>query len=256
MMTLATNCRSASKSTAAPRNTLGHTQSPGPPGVTGVAPELLRVRPRTEIPVATARPLSVLVVDDNEDAANSLGDLLRLLGHDVRVAYRGEDGWRAALARPPDCLILDIWMPDTDGYAVAARVRAEPTTRAVKLVAYTAFNDADHARRIKDAGFDHHLVKGADLAELQGVLEMIEQLKTLATTTAEVARQNVELTGQTRELLQEAKTEFRQTRNQIKLVAEVVEGVKEELKEVKDELREVKEELKETKQALGGESVG
>jgi len=198
--------------------------------------------------------LSILVVDDNRDAANSLAEVLRLFGHQVRVRYGGVEGLREALASPPDCLILDVWMPDLDGYTVAGRLRGEPATRAVRMIAYTAFSDHEHVRRIKESGFDYHLVKAADLSELKEMLTMIQELKQLANTTAEVARQNIELTAQTKDILQEAKTEFRQTRNQIKVVTEAVKEVKDELREVKEELKEVKEELKDTKQALGGEA--
>jgi len=196
-----------------------------------------------------------LVVDDNRDVADSLGTLLGFLGHRVRVVYGGEAALRAALADPPDGAFLDINMPGLDGYAVARRLKEDPTTRAVKLIAFTAHREEPHASRIREAGFDEHLVKGQSPTELQRVLRMFEQIKELAQTTEQLARRNAELAGETKELLHEARTEFKEARTEIREVKEEFQEVKEELKEVKEELKEVKEELKETRQSLGGEPV-
>jgi CheY-like chemotaxis protein len=189
--------------------------------------------------------LSVLVVDDNRDAADVEALLLRHLGCRVRVAYSGADAVRAAREDPPDAVLCDLSMPGVDGYAVARQLRADPATAGAKLVAYTAFSGEPHAGQIKEAGFDYHLVKGAvEHAEIERLLRMIQEIKELAEQTKQLAQQNSELTGQTKELLQEATAEFRETKEEIR-------GVKEELQEVKEELKEVKDDLKETKQALG-----
>ena len=115
----------------------------------------------------------VLVVDDNQDAADSLATLLGLWGYDCRVSYDGQTALQTAWEFRPDCLILDINMPGMDGCTVARRLRAVPELRGVKLVALTAYSDETHARRIQQAGFDYHLVKGESIEELENLLTMI-----------------------------------------------------------------------------------
>lgn len=171
--------------------------------------------------------LRVLVVDDNRDAANSLHTILRAWGYDCRVAYDGPAGLEAARVYIPDCLILDINMPKMDGLSVARQVRQQAGLERARLIALTAYSDALHSERIRDAGFDFHLVKPADLTELQRILGMLDEIMRLATRTENLARQNVALAGETRELLKEVKEDIRE--------------VKEEVKEIKEELREARE---------------
>jgi two-component system OmpR family response regulator len=187
--------------------------------------------------------LSVLVVDDNRDGADALGLLLGLMGCGVRVAYGGEAGIRTALADPPDCAFLDIDMPQVDGYAVARRLRDEPATRGIKLVAFTANSGEPHASRIRAAGFDRHLVKGGSPEDLEGVLRMMEQIKSLAASTEQIAKRSVELAGQAGDLLRDAAEELRDVKAEFR-------DVKADLKEVKGDLKEVKQELKGVKDAL------
>jgi two-component system, OmpR family, response regulator len=183
--------------------------------------------------------LTVLVVDDNEDAADTLTLFLQFAGYEVRTAYGGQDGLRAVEADSPDCILLDINMPGTDGLTVARHLRENPATRGIKLIALTGMSGDEYARRIAEAGFDHHLVKGrAGPHDVERLLVMLKEIKDLAAATKEAAEKNAELAGQTKELLQETKAD--------------VKEIKEELKEVKEELKEVKEELKETKQSPGG----
>jgi CheY-like chemotaxis protein len=115
----------------------------------------------------------VLVVDDNQDAADSLATLLRLWGYDCRVGYDGQNALQTAWEFRPDCLILDINMPGMDGCAVARRVRELPELSGIKLVALTAYSDETHVRRIHQAGFDYHLVKAGNIEELENLLTMI-----------------------------------------------------------------------------------
>jgi CheY-like chemotaxis protein len=181
----------------------------------------------------------VLVVDDNQDAADTLALFLQFTGYEARTAYTGRDGLRAAAADAPDCILLDINMPGTDGLTVARRLRENPATRGIKLIALTGLSDDEYARRIADAGFDHHLVKGrAGPHDVERLLSMLKEIKDLAAATKEAAEKNAALAGQTKELLQETKAD--------------VQEVKEELKQVKEELKEVKQELKETKPSPGG----
>ena len=116
---------------------------------------------------ASGRPLRVLVVDDNVDAANAVGHLLELLGHRVTLAYDGPGALAAAAAAPPELVLLDIGLPGMDGYAVAARLRAAGHACAT-LIALTGYGQDEHLRRSSEAGFDRHLVKPLDFAVLTG----------------------------------------------------------------------------------------
>jgi PAS domain S-box-containing protein len=103
----------------------------------------------------------VLVVDDNRDAAESLGTLLRLHGHDVQIAHDGPGALAAAGEHQPEVVFLDIGMPGMNGYEVARRLRAD-FANGFLLVALTGWGqDADRARS-REAGFDYHLVKPVD----------------------------------------------------------------------------------------------
>ena len=118
----------------------------------------------------TAAQCRVLLVDDNRDAANSLGELLGFLGASVEILYDGY-GVEAALARfDPNVVILDIGMPGMDGYEVARSIRDNPRYRDVMLIALTGWGTHEDQRRSRRAGFDHHLVKPADLDVLQRLL--------------------------------------------------------------------------------------
>jgi two-component system, OmpR family, response regulator len=123
-----------------------------------------------------AKPFHVLVIDDNQDAADSLSLLLNLWGYPTHVAYDGFTGLALARAYRPDCLVLDINMPGLDGYTVARQVRLEPGLERAKLVALTACSDQLHARRAHEAGFDLHLVKPADPSELERILLMLNEV--------------------------------------------------------------------------------
>jgi signal transduction histidine kinase/CheY-like chemotaxis protein len=131
----------------------------------GAAPQAREQRPPTG-PVA----LRVLVVDDNRDSAESLGTLLRLMGHEVRVVYDGPAALEAARAFGPAALVQDIEMPGMSGYEVARRLRAQPVTKVTLLVALTGYGGEDERRRCLEAGFDQHLVKPVDLDALQELL--------------------------------------------------------------------------------------
>ena len=112
----------------------------------------------------------VLVVDDNEDAADSLATLLDVLGYDVRVAYDGPDAIVAADEFQPAAALLDIGLPKLSGYDIARHMRS---TRgdAVLLVAITGWGQEDDRRKARDAGFDHHFTKPADFDLLMALLE-------------------------------------------------------------------------------------
>ena len=101
----------------------------------------------------------VVIVDDNRDAADSMATLLRMRGHDVRVAYDGMSGISLALAHRAEAAFVDIGLPGIDGHEVARRLREDPETAGMVLVALTGYGRDEDRVVSKDAGFDHHLVK-------------------------------------------------------------------------------------------------
>lgn len=107
-------------------------------------------------------PQRTLVVEDNDDARDMLRTLLELDGHTVHVAANGIAGLAAALEHRPDVALIDIGLPEMDGYEVARKLRASESLKAIKLIALTGYGQADDARRAYEAGFDLHLVKPVD----------------------------------------------------------------------------------------------
>ena len=125
----------------------------------------------TGIAASPAQGLRILVVEDNEDAAESLAELLRLLGHDVEVALDGASALALVARRPPDVVISDLGLPGAvDGYELARRLRAQPGLGRVRLVALSGYANDDARQRSRLAGFDAHLAKPPDLAQLQNCL--------------------------------------------------------------------------------------
>src|SRR5262249_48105201 len=121
-------------------------------------------------PVGAAPQRRILVVDDNVDAAESLALLLRLEGHDVRVAHDGPAALAAVEAEPPDLVFLDIGMPGVNGYDGARRLRQQPGVERLGLVAMTGWGQEEDRRRSQEAGFDHHLVKPVEPDALRKLL--------------------------------------------------------------------------------------
>ncbi|HEX6202038.1 MAG TPA: response regulator, partial [Thermoanaerobaculia bacterium] len=120
---------------------------------------------------ASTRPRRILVVDDNREAAEMLSMLLQTLGeHRVTVAHDGESALRKAREERPEVLLLDIGLPGLDGYEVGRKLRQDPTTNGMLVVAVTGYGQEEDRRRSRAAGFDEHLVKPVDVAELVRVL--------------------------------------------------------------------------------------
>jgi CheY-like chemotaxis protein len=119
--------------------------------------------------------LSVLVVDDNRDAAESLAMLLRTAGAEVQVAHDGPTALSEFERSEPHVVLLDIGMPGMDGCEVARRLREVSRRDRVALVALTGWGQDEDRRRVREAGFDHHLVKPVDLASLQSLLTSLAQ---------------------------------------------------------------------------------
>jgi len=148
-------------------------------GATGGAPGGMRVG--TGGPVAalsgaeaqetSSRPLSVVLVEDNEDIVESMSEFLADLGHTVHTAGDGRRGLEMILSKKPDVAIVDVGLPILDGYQVAAEVRQHMGAAAPRMVAMTGYGQEADRRRARDAGFDRHLVKPAEMSEIIAVLK-------------------------------------------------------------------------------------
>ncbi len=116
----------------------------------------------------------VLVVDDNHDAGDTMSQILELLGADVRTARDGLQALAAFADYRPSVVLLDIGMPGMNGYEVAQAIRARYPGDATKLVALTGWGQDEDRRKARDAGFDHHMVKPADIAALEALLSSMQ----------------------------------------------------------------------------------
>jgi two-component system CheB/CheR fusion protein len=112
----------------------------------------------------------ILVVDDNVDAAESLAEYLAAAGHELRVAHDGPRCLELAREEKPDVIIMDIGMPGMSGYDVARRLRDDPELGALLLVALSGWGQDEAQRKSREAGFDHHVVKPADLTTLERLI--------------------------------------------------------------------------------------
>jgi two-component system CheB/CheR fusion protein len=118
----------------------------------------------------TGRPLSILVVEDNADARATLEMLLEMEGYHVTGAQTGAEAVERA-APPLDVALVDIGLPDIDGYEVARRIRRTEHGKAAYLVALTGYGQPEDRQRALEAGFDTHLVKPVDPDDLLKLLE-------------------------------------------------------------------------------------
>jgi len=115
-------------------------------------------------------PKRVLIVEDDEDAREVIGELIDALGHEaVPVASAGEAVQRVE-EQKLDVALIDLSLPETDGYEVARRIRATLAGASVRLVALTGYSDASTRKRASEAGFDDFLVKPAHLSALEAIV--------------------------------------------------------------------------------------
>ena len=114
---------------------------------------------------------TIVIADDNRDAADSLATLLQILGHDVTVAYDGEQAFDLAASIRPDVLMLDIGMPGAGGLETARRIRGQDWGRAMLLVAITGWGREENKKESQLAGFDHHMVKPVEIDSLLKLLD-------------------------------------------------------------------------------------
>ncbi len=122
---------------------------------------------------AKATGLKVLLVDDNVDAAETLSLVLGMAGCETRMLHEGTGVLAAARDFAPDAVLLDIGLPGMNGYEVAAQLRSDPRFARTLLVAITGWGTEQDRRRSQEAGFDHHLTKPVDLADLEPLLQAI-----------------------------------------------------------------------------------
>ncbi|HET6628720.1 MAG TPA: ATP-binding protein [Woeseiaceae bacterium] len=123
------------------------------------------------LPRQSGRRHRILVVDDNQDAAESLAEYLAAVGHVTRVAFDGPEALRIATEFPADVALIDIGLPVLDGYELAQRLRARSDWRQTRLIAVTGYGLGSDRQRSQQAGFDAHLVKPVDLPALQRLLD-------------------------------------------------------------------------------------
>ena len=126
--------------------------------------------PAAEVQRPATRPSRILVVDDNQDAADSLAMMLALDGHEVRQTYAGAPALACLREFRPDVILLDIGLPGMDGYEVARRIRQQPDGASVRLIALTGYGQESDKSRTRAAGFDEHLVKPVELRNLHQAL--------------------------------------------------------------------------------------
>lgn len=141
-----------------------------PPAAAGAAAPL--ATPAADAAIAPAR---VLVVDDNVDAAETLGTFLEMLGMQALQAHDGPQALALAPGFAPDVVLLDIGLPGMNGYEVAQAFRAHPALARVHLIALTGWGAEEDRRRAMAAGFDHHLTKPVDLAVLEDALRQVRR---------------------------------------------------------------------------------
>jgi len=120
---------------------------------------------------------SVLIVDDNRDATDSMAMLLAMEGYDVRVAYDGPQALDSVRTARPDVILLDIGLPGMDGFQVAERVRADPENSSIVMVAVSGYGQEEHRSRSTQAGCDHHLVKPIEPAVVSELLASLHSTR-------------------------------------------------------------------------------
>ncbi|HEV7514871.1 MAG TPA: hybrid sensor histidine kinase/response regulator [Thermoanaerobaculia bacterium] len=137
------------------------------------APQSREAEPGPSSPYA--RPLSVAIIEDSLDTAESLGLLLDLLGYTVSVAHSGARGVEVVRKVRPDVVLLDIGLPEMDGFEVARVLKADPATAGCHLVAITGYDQEEDRRRATEAGFEHHLVKPVEPGTLEALIKSIRK---------------------------------------------------------------------------------
>ena len=119
---------------------------------------------------STPRALSVLVVDDNQDSAETITLMVEMWGHEARTVHDGPAAVEACLQFRPDVVLLDIGLPGMNGFDVARRLRGQGDLDGLLLVAMTGYGQEEDRQLSREAGFNHHMVKPIEPAELRALL--------------------------------------------------------------------------------------
>ncbi|MEF2268566.1 ATP-binding protein [Janthinobacterium sp. LS2A] len=151
------------------------------PASAGGAPAAMPAS-RNDAPVSAGQPVQVLVVDDNRDAADSLQSLFQLEGYAATVAYGGAQSLAAVELAWPQLVVMDLGMPDMDGYEAARQIRQRAHGRDVLMIALTGWGQGEARARTEQAGFDHHLTKPVDFDAIAALLEQHLAQRTAAAT--------------------------------------------------------------------------
>ncbi|MGZ8183949.1 MAG: response regulator [Methylobacter sp.] len=125
----------------------------------------------------TAQGLRVLLIDDNPDVADSLAVWFEMLGHQVEIASNGTQGVSAMQTFAPEIILLDIGLPDMDGYQVARKLREQPGTQRAWIIALSGYDQKKNSLRAESAGFDHYLMKPPNLTQLQDLITKFQHMK-------------------------------------------------------------------------------
>jgi PAS domain S-box-containing protein len=141
--------------------------------VSVAASEVSQVEVSADDPAADAG-LKILVVDDSRDAADTCATVLELSGHEVQTAYNGRRALELARTFRPHALLLDIGLPDVNGYELARAIRAAPWGGGMVLIAVTGWGQGEDRRRALEAGFDHHLTKPIAAETLESLLQSLD----------------------------------------------------------------------------------
>lgn len=115
-------------------------------------------------------PCRILIVDDNEASAQTIGWMVELSGHDYRIATKASTALEIAREFVPELVLLDIGMPDVDGYTICRQMKGIPELKNAVFAAQTGWSQEEHRIKAKEAGFDHHLVKPVSLETLQKII--------------------------------------------------------------------------------------
>jgi CheY-like chemotaxis protein len=127
-------------------------------------------QPDLAAPFVEAHRRTILVVDDNLDSAETLAQLLVIMGNSVHIAHDGPQAIELTATKQPDVIFLDIGLPGMSGYETARRIRNQPSAKRSLMIALTGLGRDDDRRRSLDAGFDHHLVKPLHHEQLLALL--------------------------------------------------------------------------------------
>jgi DNA-binding response OmpR family regulator len=127
--------------------------------------------PRAKDVSGNSAPLRVLIVDDSEACAKTMGWALELMGYDIRLATDAANGLAAALDQKPDIFLLDLGMPGLNGYDLCRLMRKEYGFTDALFIAQTGWKDEEHRNKAREAGFDYYMVKPVDMARLGEVIK-------------------------------------------------------------------------------------